>query len=192
MRKNKYIILDVEPVGGLACPLCWNIAWRIIDKKGLTYVERSYIVSEIFEQTVLFSTTFNKNKKPLVENIQHEKLWKVLKQLKDDYFQHSVEAIVSYNSSFDMRALLKTCIYVGVENPLKGLTFWDLRQMAKVLTRQKMYSKKSEKMRDVYSYSVKTDYKQTHIAHEDVEAEVKIFANIMRQKKAMLKGENQM
>lgn len=185
MKAKRYMVIDLEPVGGLSCPLTWNIAWAIVNKKGYVFVKKDYIVSEIWEQSYLFSKEFNRTKKPIAETISRMKLWKVLKEFVNDFNTHGCEAVISFNASFDLRAIIKTCLHVGIENPLNKMPVWDLRQMAKVLTKQKMYNKKSCKMQDIYNYCIKQDTKQKHFAAEDVDAEVKILIQIFRQKKAL-------
>ena len=147
MKAKKYMVIDLEPVGGLSCPLVWNIAWAIVNKKGYVFVKKNYVVSEVWEQSYLFSKEFNRTKKSTAETIPRLKLWKVLKDLANDFNTNECEAVISFNASFDLRSIVKTCLHVGIENPL-NMNVWDLRQMAKVLTKQKMYSKERSRIQN--------------------------------------------
>ena len=55
-RRRKYImVLDVETTGNIGFPLVYDLGFAIVDKKGNIYEERSFVISEIFDNKKLMN-----------------------------------------------------------------------------------------------------------------------------------------
>lgn len=115
-RKQKFLVLDSEtgtlPIfkekeQSINHPIVYNIAWKIVDRKGVIYKEKNYVVTEVFFNERIFNTAYYKNKRPLYMQKLNEKAievlqWKlIIEQLKNDCKE--ADFICCYNALFDLK-----------------------------------------------------------------------------------------
>ena len=118
-RKTYYCVLDTE-----TCPivpsdkvdahnmLVYDIGYRIIDKQGTCYLERSFVVNEIFfgEYEKMLSSYYADKLpqyfKDIAEGTRVRKsFWEIRKILKEDLEKFNCSIISAHNAYFDYTAL---------------------------------------------------------------------------------------
>ncbi len=130
MKKKFYLVLDCETTTmtefkgsqlGLARPLIYDVAWKVVDRKGTVYSEHSYLVQEIFFNTYLFENAYYAWKRPLYfDKLQKgeiiPRLWnRIMQDLITDMKKvaESGGYVTAYNAEFDYnRALNFTDGYI--------------------------------------------------------------------------------
>lgn len=91
----------------------YDIGYTIADKK-VIYLERNFIVKEIFENVNLMDSAFYKNKIPMYNKMINNKKVEILpfaeivKIMQKDLGTYNVKAVAAYNISFDLDALMQT------------------------------------------------------------------------------------
>lgn len=121
-RKKYYLILDCETATlpyatkytgkvrtdiSIAKPLIYDLGWQIIDRRGIVYRKKSYLISEIFSVPSIFNTAYYATKRPLyLEKIEKKEIsivnWETaIADLLQDIEQ--VECVGAYNSMFDFK-----------------------------------------------------------------------------------------
>lgn len=109
----KYLVLDTETAGDVrTSPTVYDVAWSITDSKGATYIERRYIISEVYGDSELMNTAYYAEKlpteyAPLVAagTLKVLPLQAIRLQLTLDMLEHRVSDIYAYNAGFDKKAL---------------------------------------------------------------------------------------
>lgn len=202
-RKALFLVLDTETAGGFNFPLIYNIGWKIIDKKGNTYLKEEYLINEIFFNEKLMNTAYYKEKLPFYYNelkkgkilaVNAAFVWERLKDIKKTFPKIK---ICAYNAGFDKFAL--ECTF---NKPFKSESFIDIWNMFFTFTeKNKKYQDfcerngytyfdrwKNKKFRTnaevAYRY-IKNNlsFVESHTALNDVEIEAEILTYIIRQKK---------
>lgn len=113
-RKKYYLVLDVETAGSIEKPLIYDIGFVITDKKGNIYEERSFVISEIFDNVPLMETCHYVTKYPQYKiDIAEGKRAKVtFAKMRAEMFEllrkYEAKTIAAYNLNFDKRALSVT------------------------------------------------------------------------------------
>lgn len=121
-RKKYYLILDCETATlpqvsqfsegtrkkiAIAKPLVYNIAWKVIDRQGNTYIKKSFLITEIFSVPTVFNTAYYQNKRPFyIEQLKNKTIiltnWKAaIDELLTDL--ECICAVGAYNSMFDFK-----------------------------------------------------------------------------------------
>ena len=213
-RRHKYgIMIDTETCNTTEDPLCYDISWQVIDTKGRAYVERSFVVKEVFcKMPELMKTAYYANKIPKYwEQIRKgEKkiagLWEIKKALREDVNAYNCQFICAHNARFDNCSLNTTQRYITSSRyryflPF-GLEWWDTMKMAQdVICSKKSYRKfcekngyitKNKQLRKtaeiLYRFvSLDNNFVEEHKALEDVDIERQILAYCQRQHKKMRK-----
>lgn len=123
-KTKKYLVLDCETATlpfaneiaknakqkqkiAIAKPLIYDIGWKIVDRSGNVYAEKSYLISEIFSVPAVFNTGYYADKRPLyLEKLSKGLItltdWKtatsdLINDLEDCY------AVGAFNSMFDFK-----------------------------------------------------------------------------------------
>lgn len=202
-RKALFLVLDTETAGGFNFPLIYNIGWKIIDKKGNTYLKEEYLINEIFFNEKLMSSAYYKEKLPFYYNelkkgrilaVNAAFVWERLKDIKKTFPKIK---ICAYNAGFDKFAL--ECTF---NKPFESESFIDIWNMFFTFTeKSKKYQDFCE--RNGYTYFDKWKNKkfrtnaeiayryiknnlsfiEAHTSLNDVEIEAEILTYIIRQKK---------
>ena len=210
-RNHKYILIDTETANGLDNPLCYNIAWKIIDRMGNVYAEGNYINRDIFfGMRDLMETAYYANKIPqyldqiAAGEIKVASWYEIKKIFREMCEAYNVRAIIAHNARFDYRSCTvtqryETCSKYRYFFP-KGVEVWDTLTMARdVMGNRTSYKKWCENNGYVlkngqprltaeilYRYiSQMQDFEEEHKAMEDVSIECEIFWYLTSRKKAM-------
>ena len=117
-KKEYFLVIDTETANSIEQPLCYDIGYAICDRQGNIYLERSFVVGEIFLecQDLMQSAYYAekipqywediKNKKRIVKSITN-----IRKQIHADMKQYSIKKVGAYNMGFDKRSLNTTLRY---------------------------------------------------------------------------------
>ena len=211
MNKHLYALIDTETANGLDNPLCYNIAWKIIDRMGNVYDEGNFINRDIFfGMRDLMETAYYANKIPqyldqiAAGEIKVASWYEIKKVFRDMCEAYNVRAIIAHNARFDYRSCTmtqryETCSKYRYFFP-KDVEIWDTLTMARdVMGNRASYKKWCENngyvMKNgqprmtaeiLYRYiSQMQDFEEEHKAMEDVNIECKIFWYLTSRKKAM-------
>jgi hypothetical protein len=202
-RKALFLVLDTETAGGFNFPLIYNIGWKIIDKKGNTYLKEEYLINEIFFNEKLMNFAYYKEKLPFYYNelkkgkilaVNAAFVWERLEDIKKTFPKIK---ICAYNAGFDKFAL--ECTF---NKPFESENFIDIWNMFFTFTeKSKKYQDFCEKNGYVYFDRWKNkkfrtnaevayryiknnlSFIEAHTALNDVEIEAEILTYIIRQKK---------
>ena len=210
-RKHLYLLIDTETANGLDNPLCYNIAWKVIDRMGNVYAEGNYINRDIFfGMRDLMESAYYANKIPqYLEQIAAGEIkvaswYEIKKAFRDTCEAYNVRAVIAHNARFDYRSCsttqrYETCSKYRYFFP-KGVEIWDTLTMARdVMGKRPTYKKWCENNGYVlkngqprmtaeilYRYiSQMQDFEEEHKAMEDVSIECEIFWYLTSRKKAM-------
>jgi hypothetical protein len=128
MKKN-YLILDTE-TNSITTPYVYNIGWVIQDKKGNAIRKRNYLIKEGIRhikesfygcnKTVFYLNQIIDDKVKIVNWVE------ACEKLKKDIEKYKIKELFAYNSSFDKRAIQKTCERLLTDNPVTGLDWYCL------------------------------------------------------------------
>lgn len=222
-RKRYLIVLDTETCntpkdekGGLdtSSGLVYDIGWIVTDKYGTVYLQRSYLIEEVFDDKTLMSSAYYAQKIPkYLEDVKTGARtivsWAVaMKQLKEDMKLYNSNVVIAHNAYFDNTVLNSTERYLTKSKYRYALPYgteiWDSVKMATdTIGKQKMYIQfckdngfmtKHKVPRPKMSAEVLTkffkndvNYSEEHTALEDVLIEKEIVARCYRTHKAMRK-----
>lgn len=221
---RKYIVgLDTETCNGyndefgrpcLDDSLVYDIGWQVTDKYGNSYLKRSYIISEIYEDCAdLVKEAYFKEKLPQYNKDivsgkrQLASIWTIRNQLFEDMQRYKTNIIFAHNAKFDVNALNKTIRYITSSRIRFFLKYntviWDTLKMSKIITARKSYQdfcikngfmtnhstpQPHRKAETIYAYITKNpNFKESHTGLEDVMIETEILAYCFKQKKKMEK-----
>ena len=213
MAKNLYLLLDTETANSLECPICYNIAWCIIDQHGNVYAQGSFINSDVFYGMVdLMQTAYYADKIPqYMEAIENGEItvaswYEIRKALCDVVAEYGCQFVIAHNARFDYNALNNTQRWTTKSKYRyflpRGLEWWDTLKIARsVMGEMPTYRKfceengyitKTGRLRFTaeicYRFITKDNtFKESHTGLEDVKIESEILAYCHRQHKAMRK-----
>jgi DNA polymerase III epsilon subunit-like protein len=200
-------LVDENEKLDLSNSLVYDVGWAIVDKYGKPYKTRSYVVEEIFYDSVLMDSAYYKEKIPqYLEDIEQGKrivapFNKIRMILLSDRKKWNCKAVFAHNAYFDYNALNVTARYLTGSKvryffPYK-VDIWDtLRMSRNTIGKTEKYSKycmengyltnhKTPQNRltaeILYRY-IKNDphFIESHTGLEDVEIEKDIFAYCMK------------
>ena len=210
-RRHLYLLIDTETANSIDCPICYNVAWCIIDQYGNVYASGNFINSDVFfGMADLMQTAYYADKIPLyMEQIANGEItvatwYEIGRAMREMCEQYNVKAIVAHNARFDYKSCTTTQRYETASKyryffPY-GVEIWDTLAMARdVILPKASYRKFCEENGYVYKngqprataeilYRFITgdnDFEEAHRAMEDVEIEREIFWYCVRQHKAM-------
>ncbi|MBQ9214631.1 MAG: hypothetical protein IJ150_11945 [Bacteroidales bacterium] len=119
-QKEKFLVLDTETANTIEQPIPYDIGWAICDNSGTIYVERSFIVAEVFcDMKDVMQSAYYAEKIPRYWNdIKSGKrtlasMWKIRKIMCEDIKKYKIKKIGAYNMAFDKRALNNLVRYVS-------------------------------------------------------------------------------
>lgn len=194
----RVLVLDTETLG-VQDPSVYDLGYLIYDDADGVIVARDYITKEIYDNPRKMKTAYYYNKLPIYEErladgyCKKTKWRYALMVLQRDINKYKPDGIYAYNSSFDTRAIAKTCELFKVKNPTadgildiwKGLTdphiteTEDYKKFCKkngFMTKHKKNPRCQAKAETVYRYLMnQTDYEEQHTALEDSKIELAIL-----------------
>ena len=211
MNNRLYLLVDTETANSLDCPLCYNIAWAIIDAYGNVYAYGNYINADVFYgMPDLMSSAYYAHKIPEYEaqiakgEIVVANWYEIRQAFRTMCEEHKVHAVIAHNMRFDYRSCTLTQRYETASKYRyffpKGVELWDTMKMAQDVILPKAsyrrfceengYICKNGQLRKtaeiLYRYIAQDeDFEEEHKAMEDVDIECQIFWYCMRQHKKM-------
>lgn len=126
-RKKYFLGIDTETTNALETEegkldlsnsLVYDVGWQIIDRRGNVFLERSYVVAEIFLDTPLMKSAYFAEKIPQYwEDIKAGKriltsFLKIRRQFLRDRKRFKCQAVFAHNAYFDYNALNTTLRYL--------------------------------------------------------------------------------
>ena len=215
-QKEYFLVIDTETCNTLEQPLPYDIGYAICDRHGNIYVERSFVVAEIFcDMKDVMSSAYYAEKVPMYwDDIKNgtrnlSTFWNIRKTMIEDMKKYNIKKVGAYNMGFDRRALNNLIRYVSKSFKRYffpfGTEYFCIWNMAcDVLLNRNSYVKFaiqngliSEKdniftsAECAYKYITnKTDFVESHTGLEDVRIEVGIMSECYRQHKKMDKRIN--
>jgi hypothetical protein len=208
-RRNYYLVVDTETANSVEQPLPYDIGWAICDKQGRIYERRSFVVAEVFcDMVETMKSAYYSAKIPQYWNDlkagtrKLKGMWDIRKTMIADMKIYNVKAVCAYNMGFDKRALNNLMRYVskswkrwwfpfGTEflciwnyacnTILNKATYIDFA----IRNSDKMVSKSGNIITSAeaaYRYLIDDiSFVEQHTGLEDVEIEVQILANCLKQ-----------
>lgn len=218
------MVLDTETANGivdesgkidLTDSLVYDIGYAICDKKGNIYLERSFVVAEVFiDYKDIMASAYYAEKIPQYwEDIKSglrtlARLSTIRKIMADDLKEWNVKYMSAHNARFDDRAL-KTTIRYLTKSEIRwflpyGIEVWDTLKMATdTICKQKGYIAFCEENGYMTKHKVPrprataeilhrylsgdNEFEEAHTGLEDVRIEVDILARCFRTHKKMRK-----
>lgn len=111
-QKDMFLIVDTETANSVEEPLPYDIGYAICDRTGHIYIERSFVVAEIFldMQDVMKSAYYAEKIPKYWEDIKNGKrivksIYNIRKQIVEDMKTYNVKYVGAYNMGFDKKAL---------------------------------------------------------------------------------------
>lgn len=136
---KKIMVVDTETIG-VAKKFCYNIGYVIaeINDNGYNVIDkREFLVKQVWRNTMLFSTAYYADKKPIYTNMLRNKAQynnisvkrydEIIAEMQSDIEKYNIEYVYAYNSKFDEEVFNFNCDWFKVENPLAELPFYDIR-----------------------------------------------------------------
>lgn len=207
-KRKKYILLiDTETTGGLDNPLCYDISFMVIDKKGNVYEQYAYVVEEIFNNQALMQGAYYNNKLPKYYaelekgTYKMDTLLGIAAKMKQLVLQYNINTITAYNAEFDLKAINNTKEFLKIKGnilPSKKYHVWCIWAMAcQLIYTQKTYRKVAVEQGWVSEKgNIKTnaevgyryitgeyDFEEEHLGLYDIMIEKEILAKCLRQNK---------
>lgn len=193
----RIIVLDTETLG-LNDQRVYDLGYLVFDTETEEVLcKRSYVIKQVFDNEDLMKTAYYNNKRPIYLDRLNSKYSKKVywgnacRILERDMIRYGVKKVFAYNSRFDYRSILKTClVYLAKVNPTeKGID--DIMDYISPITDTKEYkefcekngfmtrhhkSRPQKKAETLYSYLTNNvDYKEEHTALEDSKIELSIL-----------------
>lgn len=183
--------------------LVYDIGWRCYDKKNNTYIERSFIVAEIFfgEKDKMASSYYADKLPQYYEDIKNgtriiKPFDEIVEIYREDLKTCNVKHITAHNAYFDYTALRTTAKWLNAEHQYffpKEIKIWDTMKMAQsTICKNKTYQyynnigQKSKAAEHLYKYISQNDeFKEAHTGLEDVLIESEILLACLRSHKKM-------
>lgn len=218
MKKQYFLILDVETANSTDDPLVYDLGFVVADRQGNIYESESLVIADIFvDEADLMETAYYHEKLPryradlkngtrTMTTLAHAKY-----MIHDLMEKYDINTVCAYNASFDSRALNVTSRYVTKSKYRYFLPYgteinciWHMA--CQVICTQKNYRKFCEQnnfisasgnlqtsAEVVYRYMTKdTDFDESHTGLEDVLIETAIMKKCYDQHKKMDKSINRL
>lgn len=207
-------LIDENGKLDLSQSLVYDVGWQVVNRKGKIKKQRSYVVAEIFLNSILMDSAYYKDKIPMYwEDIKKGK--RELKTFRNIWFQflsdkkrYNCKVVFAHNAFFDYNALNNTLRYLTKSKRRYFFPFrteiWDTLKMARDVfgTSPKyvsfckehgfMTNHKNPRPRltaeVLYRYLHNTpNFEEAHTGLEDVEIETEIMLRCLKSRKPMRK-----
>ncbi len=213
-RKKYFLGIDTETTNALETEgkldlsnsLVYDVGWQIIDRRGNVFLERSYVVAEIFLDTPLMKSAYFAEKIPQYwEDIKAGKriltsFLKIRRQFLRDRKRFKCQAVFAHNAYFDYNALNTTLRYLTGSKyryffPYSCKILDTLKMARDVIGKSKDYTLFCEKNNYLTNHktpqnrltaeilwrylSGDNEFIESHTGLEDVEIESKIFVHCL-------------
>ncbi len=207
-------LIDENGKLDLSQSLVYDVGWQVVNRKGKVKKQRSYVVAEIFLNSILMDSAYYKDKIPMYwGDIKKGK--RELKTFRNIWFQflsdkkrYNCKVVFAHNAFFDYNALNNTLRYLTKSKRRYFFPFkteiWDTLKMARDVfgTSPKyvnfceeygfMTNHKNPRPRltaeVLYRYLHNTpNFEEAHTGLEDVEIETEIMLRCLKSRKPMRK-----
>ena len=201
---EKYIMLDTETTNSLDDPICYDVGFAVVDKKGSIYETHSFVVAEVFLNEELMESAYFIEKVPQYwEDIKKgtRKLAKfntIRKVLAETMKKYNTNIVIAHNARFDYRSTAKTQRYLTKSKYRYFLPYgtevWDTLKMAREVLKNDVdydnfcYNNNYVTKRGCKRFTAEilyrfftgdNDFVESHTGLEDVTIEKVIFAECM-------------
>ena len=205
---QKFIVIDTETTNDIDFPLCYDIGFAVVDKKGRVYKKFSFVVAEIFFDKELMSSAYFSEKIPQYrKDIKKGKrkvrqvmtIRRILYQVCKKY---NISVIMAHNARFDYKSLSLTLRYITKSKfryflPY-GVSVYDTLKMSRKFFAKNykyiQYCKKNGFVTKngkpkftaeiIYRYIIKDiSFIESHTGLEDVLIEKEIFSYLYQRKR---------
>lgn len=206
MKKKLFFILDTETAGDFSAPMVYDVAWRIVDKRGRVYSEHNYMVREVATNAELMMGAFYAKKifsfyLPALgsQSVRILPLADIAERMREDAARCDVAS--AYNLQFDTGAMRKTLQAYGIQQPIFSrkvdtLCIWRFACQAlrsglyHNLARARGWISEAGNVRTTAQHAYaflagKFDFIEQHTALDDVRIETEILARLMARKRAI-------
>lgn len=205
---QKFIIIDTETTNDIECPLCYDIGFAVIDKKGRIYEKFSFIVAEIFFNKEFMSNAFFKDKIPqYFEDIKNgtrqvRQIMTIRNILYQTCKKYNITIVMAHNARFDYKSLTTTLRYItkskyryffayniNIYDTLKmSRTFFNNNYRYNKFCKDNNFLTKNNKPQltaeIIYRYIINDNsFTEKHTGIEDVLIEKEIFRYLYQRKK---------
>ena len=134
------MVVDTETTS-IDKKFCYDIGYVIckINEFGAGAIleEKNFLVKQVWRNTMLFSTAYYADKKPIYTKMLRDKknnygisvlrYDEIMVEVQKSIDRYSVEIVYAYNSGFDEKVFQFNCDWFKVENPFAELPFYDIR-----------------------------------------------------------------
>ena len=201
---EKYIMLDTETTNSLDDPICYDVGFAVVDKKGSIYETHSFVVAEVFLNEELMESAYFIEKVPQYwEDIKKgtRKLAKfntIRKVLAETMKKYNTNIVIAHNALFDYRSTAKTQRYLTKSKYRYFLPYgtevWDTLKMAREVLKNDVaydnfcYDNNYVTKRGCKRFTAEilyrfftgdNDFVESHTGLEDVAIEKVIFTECM-------------
>lgn len=212
-RKAYRLMLDVETtMADNNEQIVFDLGFAVFTKDGKIYEQRSYVISEVFDNYNLMERAYYFKKYPMyLEGLKTGKFVKThwanaLLEMYNLIQQYDIKEVSAYNLNFDLGAINRTNQLIrGKANRmfdgLKTNCLWGMT--VETICQQKGFKRFCEKheliapsgkfykssAEAVYAYMTNNpDFEEEHTGLADVLIEIEIYNRVARQKKKMSRG----
>lgn len=218
MRKQYFMVLDVETANSTEDALVYDLGYAIVDRQGKIYEADSFIVSDIFfDEAEMMQSAYYATKIPQYLQGIEEKAFKVRRFyqvrsiIAETLKRWNCEAVAAYNANFDYSALNTTERWLTKSKyrfflPYGTKVFCIWHMACQVICTQKKYIKFclenglvspsgniKTSAEAVYAFLTKNSaYEENHTGLQDVLIEAEIMAQCFRKHKKMSKDINRL
>lgn len=188
-------IFDTETTS-LEKPFCYNIGYVIAEEaSSKVLVKREYVVEQVWHNTMLFSTAYYAEKRPLYvsamrrHTVEMTKFGYICQQMIRDFKAYNVERAFAYNSAFDEKVFAFNCDWFKCNNPFDNVPISDIRGFAHhflITDNFKAFCEENGEFTDSGNYSTTaetmfryltgdTEFNEAHTALDDSLIEMEIL-----------------
>ena len=206
-QKEYFLIIDTETCNTLEQPLPYDIGYAVCDRQGNIYVQRSFVVAEVYcdMKDVMKSAYYAEKLPQYWEDIKcgnrvMASVWTIRKTLIADMKKYNIKKVGAYNMAFDKRALNNLMRYTSKSwcrwffpFGIEYICIWSMA--CQVLLNRTSYIKfalKNGLISDANNIQTSAeccykyirdniDFKESHTGLEDVLIEVEILKECYRQ-----------
>ena len=215
-KKEMYLVIDTETCNSIEQPMPYDIGYAICDRLGNIYLERSYVVAEMFldHKDLMQSAYYSKKIPQYWEDLKNGKrelksIFNIRKQIHADMKEFKIKKVCAYNMGFDKKALNNIIRYTsksfirwffpfGVEYiciwSMACQTLLNTSTYIKFAVNNGLESEKGNLLTSAescYKFVTKSvDFVEEHTGLEDVRIEIEIMAKCFATHKRMDKKIN--